>query len=77
MSEWRSIKTAPKDGSFVDLWHVSQGRFADCRWLRHALPKVDGQPTFAWFKQSGGRAYNMGLDVVFTHWMPLPEPPND
>lgn len=28
---WQPISTAPKDGSYVDLW-ASGERFTDCRW---------------------------------------------
>ena len=72
MSGWQPIKTAPRNGDGhhaerdVDLWHKKQGRLADCFW--------DGI-FHAWFSRSGGRAYNMGGDEYFTHWMKVPEPP--
>jgi hypothetical protein len=74
MSEWQPIETAPKDGTFVDLWfpengsHIVSRRIASCRW-KEDLP---GGP--AWFAQSGGGGWNMGRKA--THWMPLPSPPS-
>ncbi|MBC22296.1 MAG: hypothetical protein CMJ32_00060 [Phycisphaerae bacterium] len=69
---WRPIDTAPRDGHGhhsdrgIDLYHAEQGRVADCYW----------RPEFkAWFKRTGGRAYNMGADDRFTHWRPKPSAP--
>lgn len=68
---WRPIETAPKDGTFADLWHRDQGRVANCRWLTNALGFT------AWHAQQGGRGWNMGEDDNFTHWMPLPASPSN
>lgn len=67
MSDWRTIDTAPKDGTLVDLWCVHTtfppGRSANMRWFggewREAAPMI-------WGLNPGWHA---------THWMPLPEPP--
>ena len=65
---WRPIDSAPKDGTFVDLWYPENGgsspsqRIANCRWR-----------DVAWFSQTGGRAWRM--DGPFTHWRPLPAAP--
>jgi hypothetical protein len=60
---WRPISTAPKDGTFVDLWVLGE-RVADCRWDPRRkrwehwwqgnfdwmdMVRVDGEPTYwAW-----------------------------
>lgn len=73
---WRTIDSAPRNpaGTFghnsaldIDLWHNKQGRLADCFWWEEHS---------AWFSRSGGRAYNMGGDENFSHWMPLPDAPS-
>ena len=67
MSEWRTIDSAPKDGTIVDLWVVSGGygeRWSDCE-LRNGR----------WKYVSVADYYN--VPGTITHWMPLPEPPSD
>lgn len=63
---WRPIETAPKDGTFIDLWFPHNGDSAVsqrlmCRWRNDA-----------WFTQCGGRSFRMDNP---THWMLLPNPP--
>jgi hypothetical protein len=76
--EWQPIETAPRDGTFVDLWFPHNGetlqsrRVADCRWLK--IKAFEADSLYAWFAQSGGRAFRMDGP---THWMPLPEPPHE
>jgi hypothetical protein len=66
--QWRPIETAPKDGTFIDLWFPNNGTTALSQRLtgtwRHD----------AWFMQSGGRSFRMDNP---THWMPLPAGPSD
>lgn len=72
MVEWQPIRTAPRNGHGhhadrdVDLWHKTQGRMANAFWNEEAK---------AWLVRSGGRAYNVGGDERFSHWMTLPKPP--
>ena len=66
---WLPIETAPKDGSFIDLWHVNNTRVPKCRWFTNSSGYT------AWHVQQGGRACNMGGDQMFTHWRPLPASP--
>ena len=66
MSEWQPIATAPRDGSAVDLWHVNGYRVADARWQKGA----SGVGGWDW----GDGLYALG-DQQFTHWMPVPAPP--
>ena len=80
--DWRPIETAPKDGTWIDLWlevtPLNDGsvwggsrRLVDCSY-------EDGQ----WTEHTCGRcttghspAVNYAHERV-THWMPLPEPPS-
>lgn len=74
MSEWRDIKTAPKDGSAILLF-VPDKPVRDM-WRGH----VFDDPRFCvgywrtWYSQPEWGNRN---DAHFnpTHWMPLPEPP--
>jgi len=64
---WQPIETASRHAEWdIDLWHKEQGRVADCFW---------DMDLHTWMARSGGRAYNMGGDDRFTHWMNKPEPP--
>lgn len=69
---WKTIETAPKDGTIVDLWMCGPRspdgyREADC-WYAH------GQ----WwnsFGRDGDCAPGWMAGDIPTHWMPLPAPP--
>lgn len=69
--EWQPISTAPRDGTWVDLWifagRTRQRRVPDClfsnnRWVNDAGDVI-------------GVQYWPG--AVITHWMPRPTPPED
>ena len=66
-SEWRDIETAPKDGT-----HILTGKFSDPvtiqsdYWSEFAKPDEGG----CWCDWPSGFQDP-------THWMPLPEPPDD
>jgi len=63
MSDWRTIDSAPKDGTFILLAHrdgVSSGYF-DFDWMLGEAAGYDGN-------------HPIWLTHV-THWMPLPNPP--
>ena len=72
---WQPIKTAPIDGTEVDLWvrrsNPSRGfRVAECHyhcgeWLTQQIVLADSTDS-VWESVTGA-----------THWMPLPEPPHD
>lgn len=82
MSEWRPIKTAPKDGTPMDVWHVcidpkwrpegEECRFADVEWC----VTEDGE---GWAQYSDTWAAMILLPGAphyqVTHWMPIPGPP--
>ncbi|MCD1644148.1 DUF551 domain-containing protein [Aurantimonas coralicida] len=57
-SDWRSIETAPNDGTEVLLW---DGACALCYW----------DNSLGWLENSRDSM----VSGEFTHWMPLPTPP--
>jgi len=66
--EWRSIETAPVDGTEIMVWVVKN---SDRTPQGHLLVWFDEHEE-EWVNSQG--AIRFSLD--FTHWMPLPEPPN-
>lgn len=72
MTEWQSIRTAPKDGTVIDIWvHDTRGpdgsRIPNCRWANGDWYGAHHETVeFA----TGGVKYRKA-----THWMSLPEPP--
>lgn len=68
--EWQLIETAPKDGSFIDLW-VNGERVADCCW-QYRL----GGGCFAYWGQDAFESPGyVRVTGNITHWRPLPAPP--
>jgi len=67
MTDWQPIETAPKDGTVVDLW--ADGRLANCLWERHLDDHWRQQ-----YSEATGSSFGVS-DLLPTHWMPLPEPP--
>lgn len=75
--EWRTIETAPKDGTFILLineahqgehplggpYNAEQKAPRVCRWVKMFRPN--------WCDCHGH--YDSSFEP--THWMPLPEPP--
>lgn len=80
MTEWQSIESAPKDGTLVDLWGSCKdgdgrwtGRFPDAHW-----GKLAGDKGYDWLDHEGlGLTRSASIGAVFTHWQPLPEPPDE
>jgi len=82
--EWQPIETAPKDGTPVDLWLVSN-ETCDIDFYSPTASKLQGRSTdWVWEKRGpnsanwyplGGLGYPLGPEVTPTHWMPLPVPP--
>ena len=65
MSNWKSIETAPKDGTWILGWlgHRNTGEAKTLRW-------TDGAYYQGFIDKNGATSRP-------THWMPLPEPPDD
>jgi hypothetical protein len=71
---WRDISTAPKDGTYIDIWGINPAgrRYTDMRWTD--FPEVGAVEGFTWRDWQGVRAIDHA-DAVATHWMPRPAPP--
>ena len=72
-ANWRLINTAPKDGTYIDLWGQcnwdnSYGRSIHCRYRNY--PDAPG-----WFFEKGVWGIITRIKDP-THWMPEPEPPS-
>lgn len=72
MTKWRPIETAPRDGTVLltfnpDLW---VGRVIFDARIRMARWSVDAD---TWYIQG----VNSTIPLEPTHWMPLPQPPED
>lgn len=78
---WQPIATAPKDGTWVDLWitspHSPEGwRATNCVWIDVDDPRFE---YVGWASSDDHRTPKGFLTnpmVIATHWMPLPEPPD-
>ncbi len=66
MSEWKSIETAPKDGTPVLLWHKFLVMPAACFW-----DADEGM----WSSTLGRSVWSEGGDDGPSHWHEIPEPP--
>ena len=63
--EWQPIETAPKDGTWVFLYVPGHGP-TRAKWSR----LVSG--VYGWTSHQSGNYISRA-----THWMPLPEPPEE
>lgn len=75
---WQPIETAPKDGTIADMWCALGFRRENIRWVdeqregvKHPSCIMDG------WKDREMDAWGSYKETSFTHWMPLPEPPNN
>jgi hypothetical protein len=85
MSEWQDIATAPRDGSYVDLW-ADGGRETNAYWGRpqHECGEAGGYcdccPSYDGWVDSTFNHYLTGEDGLLcdppTHWQPLPPAPD-
>lgn len=78
MSEWKEIKSAPKDGTKIDLWVVflSGGyRWTDARWLESGAHSCSGPA--GWCSSERYPLHAFTERPSATHWMPLPSPPEE
>lgn len=76
MTGWQPIETAPKDGSFVDLWCIDNlypdhpHRRTDCWWDK------TGEGSWCDPNADHGEAADLAeCGVTPTHWMRPPAPP--
>ena len=67
--EWQLLKTAPRDGSKIDVWTENGIRYVDVFWYEGpAFP----EGAFAYYDSN----LRDLIDVDdATHWMPRPAPP--
>jgi hypothetical protein len=75
---WRPIETAPKDGSYIDLWAHGM-RQTDCCWglPQHCCGEAGRYCDDEWHGMDNGwvdSTFNVMVENP-THWMPLPEAP--
>lgn len=78
MSDWQQIETAPRDGTVIDVW------LGDCDESdRQFYCDADTRRSPAWgwkngkFRPCSEFPGTMTVFVQPTHWMPLPQPPED
>lgn len=66
MAEWQPIETAPKDGKWVLITEDSGTWMEVARWYDDC-----------WCSYPQTMFGVMDGEAPASHWMPLPEPPND
>ncbi len=69
LGEWQLLKTAPRDGSKIDVWTENGVRYVDVFW--HAGPAF---PEGAFVYYDSNLRGLIDVDDA-THWMPRPAPP--
>lgn len=73
LTEWQPIASAPKDGTKILAWCVHQ----NAKYASSAERETWEGPVVArWIEFNGGGWSWNGHFGHFTHWMPLPLPPN-
>ena len=76
--QWQPIETAPRDGTIIDVW-LGDADMRDVEfYCTHGTRRSPGW----WFSNGkfrplGGLEPAMTVFVTPTHWMPLPNPPED
>ena len=73
MSAWQPIRTAPRDGTLVDL-SDGENRYPDCFWSSSGEDEEDHQ-WMQLYAEAPGSSFPLGGDDEFTHWMPRPALP--
>lgn len=67
MSEWQPIETAPRDGTDILTWRASQ---------KTRLGVICGMHCGFWHPDmKEWQSSDLEWELLPTHWMPLPEPP--
>jgi len=71
---WKPIETAPRDGTWILIWHKNQwgnrpGISVAEPHVEYDLPKDDASERMTWKNEAGY------YQIHATHWQPLPLPP--
>jgi hypothetical protein len=76
MSEWRTIKTAPKDGTrILACWAEGDGHTI-IEWFSYNMWVLGDMDSGSWCQRALGLGSDTGYeDAAFSHWMPLPALP--
>lgn len=69
MTTWQPIDTAPRDGTWFDVWAVMRGS-------SQRFTNVEIGDDGRYFVNENDAGY-LGDCWTVTHWMPLPEPPKE
>lgn len=72
MSDWQPISTAPKDGTVIQVWHAIHGCPVSVMWKEEGF-RFRGE-ILHWIERTYTSSWP---ERAFTHWMPLPQPPED
>lgn len=76
MSEWRTIDTAPKDGSRIAFKNDETGLTDVGHWRDYSdVPEWRREMWPEWLKEANGEWSTDFGNGDMTHWMPLPEQP--
>jgi hypothetical protein len=79
MTDWRDIETAPKDGTVIDLWaqvYAHKSRDSDEMMVSVEFRVADAQWFMDGWRDIAGNSLGYDMEgLVFTHWQPLPAPP--
>lgn len=71
-SEWKTIESAPKTGSFLIAWKKDS---PEVGWkIKHA--RHGDYPGQFWGEDESPNQWSAGPITWATHWMPLPNPPS-
>lgn len=83
MGDWRSIESAPKDGT--EFLVVAKGRVRIGCWstpnvIAMSLPEATRRergiaPGWVYWEASEGGEYHMAIKADIKLWQPLPDPP--
>lgn len=76
---WRSIETAPKDGTAILIWQPDKSRFDD---KPRSGVQDDNRYAIGYWRceessSKGSWGNRNSAEVHPTHWMPLPPPPSN
>ena len=79
-SEWRAIDSAPRDGTFIDLWVIDSAgegcRVAGAYWKEPRGPH-DARGA-GWYGDANAEGRYLFIEPSWrvANWMPLPAPPS-